>query len=88
MIPFLLGMTTMGFGVATLFFFRFWRQTGDIFFGWFALAFLLFTLNYIVDAYLKLNADSVFAYLLRLLGFAVIIVAIHSKNTGKGAPPK
>ncbi len=88
MIPFILGMTTMGFGLSTLFFFRFWRRTEDIFFGWFTLAFLLFTLNYLVDAFLSLSADSVFAYLLRLLGFAVIIVAIHSKNAGKDAPPR
>ncbi|HLK85323.1 MAG TPA: DUF5985 family protein [Candidatus Binataceae bacterium] len=78
----------MGFALSTLFFLRFWQRTGDIFFGWFTLAFLLFTLNYLIDAFLSLSADSIFAYLLRLLGFAVIVVAIHSKNAGKESPPR
>ena len=34
----LIGAIAMGWLVAGLFFFRFWRQTGDRFFLWFALS--------------------------------------------------
>ena len=65
----------------TLFFVKFWRQTSDVFFLLFALAFAIDTVS---RAALGLTETSnelepVF-YLLRLAMFALIIVAITLKN--------
>lgn len=80
MIAFLGGLNTMGFALAGLYFLRFWRQTRDSLFIWFAAAFWLFAVNHARDAFLSFNPDSVIAYVPRLIGFALIIIAILSKN--------
>ena len=80
MIAFVSGLTTMGFAIAGLFFLRFWTRTRDIFFAFFAVAFWFFALNTGVVAILGINDDRTLAYLLRLLGFGLIIGAIFSKN--------
>jgi uncharacterized protein DUF5985 len=80
MIAFASGLTAMGFAIAGLFFLRFWSRTRDIFFAFFAAAFWLFALNTGVVAILGINDDKTLAYLLRLLGFGLIIAAVFTKN--------
>jgi hypothetical protein len=82
---FLLGATTMGFLVAGLFFLRFWWQTHDRLFAMFALAFWALGLNRLVFA-LLIGADearSLPVYIVRLLAFSLILVAILDKNRSK-----
>jgi len=81
MIPFTHGIATMGFAVAGLFFLRFWRRTNDVFFVLFGLAFWLFAINTTLIILLDFNDFAAIAYLPRLVGFSLIIVAILSKNT-------
>jgi hypothetical protein len=79
---FLAGLITMGFLVASLFFFRSWRRTGDGLFSIFACAFILFALNQALAALLNLGPEEIgWVYLLRVAGFALIIVGIIWKNT-------
>ncbi|SFV06321.1 DUF5985 family protein [Pseudoduganella namucuonensis] len=64
-----------------LFFLRFWRQTRDRFFLYFALAFVLEALQRLLSANFPLsNPDVPMYYLLRLAAYGLIIVAILGKN--------
>jgi hypothetical protein len=82
MTAFFSGMVTMGFLVATLFFLRFWWRTSDRLFAAFAIAFLLFAVNQALITGIETTHDEKsLVYLLRLVGFAVIIYAIVQKNT-------
>lgn len=75
------GLVTMGFLVASLFFARFWRRTGDGLFAAFSAAFLLFALNQALTVLLDLEREELgWIYLLRLAGFLLIILAIVQKN--------
>lgn len=80
--PFLSGAVAMGFVIASLFFFRFWKRIGDGLFLAFALAFLLLGL---AQALLALAAIPVeersTLYLIRLAAFALILAAIGWKNS-------
>lgn len=67
--------------VAGLFFLRFWRKTHDRFFAFFATAFWLMALQRGVVLWLRSNNEEVAAtYLIRLLAFVLILVAIVDKN--------
>jgi peptidoglycan/LPS O-acetylase OafA/YrhL len=83
MIDFLSGAVTMGFVIAAVFFLRFWRRTRDRFFLAFAVAFALLALNQALAAWLG-NADERvgYTYLLRVLGFVIILAGIVDKNLG------
>jgi peptidoglycan/LPS O-acetylase OafA/YrhL len=83
MIDFVAGAITMGFVIATVFFLRFWRRTRDRFFLAFAVAFALLALNQALAAWLG-NADERvgYTYLLRVLGFVIILAGIVDKNLG------
>jgi hypothetical protein len=74
-------MTAMAcFGVAVCFM-RFWRQTTDRLFGFFALAFALFGVNLLLLAAINPAQESRhLIFLFRLAAFLVIIVAIIDKN--------
>lgn len=74
-------MTAMAsFGVAACFA-RFWRQTADRLFGFFALAFTLLGGNTLLLAALNPSHESRhLAYLLRLGAFVVIIIGVIDKN--------
>jgi hypothetical protein len=75
------GMITMGFLIAALFFFRFWWRTHDPLFAAFALAFVLFALNQALITGVETSRDEKsLVYLLRLAGFALIILSIVRKN--------
>jgi hydrogenase/urease accessory protein HupE len=81
MIEFLSGAATMGFLVATGFFARFWRKTGDRLFLAFAVAFVLLALNQMLAQWIGAADERVgYTYLLRVLGFGIILGAIVDKN--------
>jgi hypothetical protein len=64
-----------------LFFLRFWRRTGDRFFIAFAAAFWLLTLERILLGALgPVHEFTPYVYIVRLLAFALIILAILDKN--------
>jgi membrane associated rhomboid family serine protease len=82
MIEFLAGACTLAFAVAAAYFLRFWRKTGDRLFASFALAFLLMALNQLaVAAFEASDERSGYSYVLRVLGFVLILYAIVDKNT-------
>lgn len=85
MSEFLLGATTMGFWVAGLFFLRFWFQTRDRLFVIFALAFWMMGINRFVFLMLIRmdEANNMPLYVVRLLAFGLILVAILDKNRSK-----
>jgi len=81
MIEFLSGAVTMGFLVASGFFMRFWRRTADRLFLAFGVAFLLLALNQALAQWLGAADERLgYTYLLRVLGFVLILAAIIDKN--------
>jgi hypothetical protein len=91
MIEFLAGAVTLGYLVAAGFFLSFWRRTADRLFLAFGIAFVLFALNQFLAAALVVVAEpSSLIYVLRILGFVLIIAAIVDKNllgARRGASP-
>ncbi len=85
MIEFMSGAVTMGFLVAAGFFARFWRQTADRLFLAFAAAFVLLALNQALAQWIGAADERVgYTYLLRVLGFVLILAAIVDKNLRRG----
>jgi len=85
MIDFLSGAVTLGFLVAAGFFFSFWRKTQDRLFLAFAIAFVLFALNQGLAAVLVVVIEPAsLIYVLRVLGFIIILGAIVDKNARPG----
>jgi hypothetical protein len=86
---FLLGAIAMGFGMAALCFLRFWRQTRDRLFAFFALAFLVLCVNRIVLAIVAapqgFRGDHF--YWVRFVAFLIIILAVVDKNRSQKSPP-
>jgi hypothetical protein len=81
MIEFLGGAVTLGYVVAGVFFLRFWRRTGDRLFLAFAVAFALFAVNQgLVHLLYVVSEPWSFVYILRVVGFLVILAAILDKN--------
>jgi Family of unknown function (DUF5985) len=78
------GAIVAGYAVAGLFFLRFWRQTRDRLFLIFALSFWLLGVQRLA---LALTTNGLEAntglYLMRLLAFVLILVAIIDKNSGR-----
>jgi peptidoglycan/LPS O-acetylase OafA/YrhL len=84
MIEFLSGAVAMGFVVAAVFFLRFWRKTSDRLFLAFAAAFALLALNQALAQWIGQADERVgYTYLLRVLGFILILAAIVDKNLGR-----
>jgi len=78
---FLNGATTLAFLACALFFLRFWTQSRDRLFGFFALAFMLLGIN--SAGLVVLAADDerrYYLYLVRLVSFLLILYAIWDKN--------
>ena len=85
MVDFLSGAVTLGFLVAAGFFFSFWRKTTDRLFLAFAAAFVLFALNQALATLLTVVLEpSSLIYVLRVLGFILILGAIVDKNARRG----
>lgn len=81
----LAGSVAAGSLIVGLFFFRFWRQTRDSFFAYFAGAFWLEAASRVALG-LAPHADEsepIF-YLVRLVAYGLIIAAIWKKNRGAG----
>ena len=81
LVEFLSGAVTLGFFVAAMFFLRFWRRTHDRLFLAFAAAFVLLALNQALAAFLGAGDElTPYTYVLRVLGFVLILCAIIDKN--------
>lgn len=82
-VDFVAGATALVCAAITLFFFRFWQRTRDRLFGAFGLAFAVFAANRVA---LSLVADDsearTYIYVLRLVAFLLIALAILDKNRG------
>ena len=66
---------------AGVLFLRFWRESVDRLFLWFAVAFAMFACNYFVLALVPPGDENrFFAYLPRLAGFVLLLVAIADHN--------
>ncbi len=75
------GALTMGYIVVGLFFLKFWKQSRDRLFSLFALAFFILAGQRLALALTTQNSEgNVFLYLVRLLAFLLILVAIIDKN--------
>ena len=84
---FMAGMITMGFIMAGLFFFRFWKQTRDHLFIAFGVAFLLFAVHQGLVTLAGIpREERSWTYLIRLLGFGLLIFAIITKNLTRNKP--
>lgn len=67
--------------VVALIFLRFWRQSSDRLFGFFATAFFLYGINHLVLTFNPRDSEiRPYLYLVRLAAFLVIIVGILDKN--------
>jgi uncharacterized membrane protein HdeD (DUF308 family) len=67
--------------VAALFFLRFWKLTRDRFFLFFAVAFFVEGLNRVAQGIvIDPNEEQPLFYLIRMLSFVLIIIAIVDKN--------
>ncbi len=81
MTQFLYGMNTMGFVVAGMFFWRFWKKSADNFFVPFSVAFFLFALDQFFHAVaLGPSMSNGWSFLFRLVGFGLLIYAVLKKN--------
>ena len=77
----LLGAIAMASLIIGLFFLRFWRRTGDRFFLFFAIAFGLEGINRALLGLMRNPSEAEpFFYLVRLLSFLIILIAIIDKN--------
>ncbi|MCD2516817.1 DUF5985 family protein [Massilia sp. G4R7] len=75
------GAISMASLTIALFFLRFWRNTGDRFFLYFALSFFIEGLHRVYSAVLnEAGEDSPLHYLIRLAAYGMILWAILEKN--------
>jgi predicted membrane protein len=85
---FMAGMVMMGFLVAGLFFLRFWSRTRDRLFAIFGFAFFLMAVN---EAFVDVTSPTnevVFAYVLRIIAYLMLIAGIVAKNLEERRPTK
>jgi len=79
--PFCWGLLTMASLVASMFFLRYWKDSGDRLFAFFAVAFSLLALNWLALAAIAPAFEARhLLYLVRLVAYVVIIVGILDKN--------
>ncbi len=84
MITIFIGAIAMASLVISLFFLRFWKTTRDRFFLFFAASFLLEAINRVLIAISVLkNEESFVYYLIRLIAYSLIIIAIIDKNKAR-----
>jgi hypothetical protein len=78
------GASAMGSFVAGLFFLRYWTRTRDRLFLSFTVAFWLLGIQRMVLVMARAQAvdEPVYAYVIRLVAFVVIILALRDKNRG------
>ncbi|WP_224363703.1 DUF5985 family protein [Hyalangium versicolor] len=70
-----------------LFFLRFWKQSHDRLFAFFALAFGVMAFNWMLLALLQVDDERRhYLYIIRLVSFLIILYAIWDKNrAGRGS---
>ncbi len=84
MTQFLSGMNTMGFLIAGLFFWRFWRKSADSLFIAFSVAFFLFALDQLFHATAAEPSTSYsWSFFFSLAGFGLLIYAVLRKNLNR-----
>lgn len=84
MIEQLSGALTFAYFVAAIHFLRFWWRTADPLFGYFSIAFSLFSLNQLTSSVpIVSNETGGYEYLLSAAGFILILVAIVQRNLRK-----
>lgn len=77
----LLGAIAMGFLISSLFFLRFWREGRDRFFLLFGLSLLVEGANrFALGSLPRPSEGAASFYLVRLLSFLLILIAIIDKN--------
>lgn len=79
MSDFLNGAAFLAFLAVAGYFLRFWTDIGDRFLLWFALAFGLFAANRVLALALP-SENQLPVYVVRLVGFAVIVLAVVDRN--------
>jgi hypothetical protein len=80
-VPFLHGTVAMGCAVVAIFFVRFWRQSRDRLFLWFALAFSVLAMSYTLLGTIAVATEwRVWVFVVRLLAFCLIVYGIVEKN--------
>ena len=81
MVDFLAGALTLAYVIAAVYFLQFWRRTTDRLFLAFAAAFMLLALNQVAVFAVGVGDERYnYAYILRVLGFILILAAIVDKN--------
>ncbi|AKQ69372.1 hypothetical protein A176_006284 [Myxococcus hansupus] len=79
--PMLNGAAAMAWLACALFFLRFWVQSKDRLFGFFALAFTMLGGNAVVAALMDTDDERRhYIYVVRLFAFLLILYAIWDKN--------
>jgi hypothetical protein len=79
--PLLNGAVVMAFLACALFFLRFWKQSRDRLFAFFALAFTMMGLNGAALTLLAVDDERRhFLYMVRLAAYLLILYAIWDKN--------
>ncbi|XGC80416.1 DUF5985 family protein [Bdellovibrio bacteriovorus] len=81
---FIYGGVMMNFLIISLFFFRFWQKTRDKFFLYFSRSFALLAIERCI--FLFINAENeahTWVFLIRLVAFCGIIMAVVEKNRVK-----
>lgn len=81
---FIAGLLTGGYAVCALFFMKFRRESRDRLFGFFAAAFWILAFQ---RAAVVFAPEATVVYVLRLIAFLLIIVAIVDKNRANPQPP-
>ena len=81
LIPFLQTVSATAAAAAGLFFFRFWRVSGDRLFAFFGAAFWVLALSWALLALIN-PADETrpYVYAIRLVAFVLMIVGMIDKN--------
>lgn len=83
------GMMTAGYLVVGLHFLKFHRRSADRLFLLFAIAFLLLAAQRAaLTGLAHLEAAAVYLYVMRLVAFVIIIVAIVDKNRPTASRPR
>ena len=74
----------MAFAASGLFFLKFWRKTGDRLFLPFALSFFTLAIDRLVLNFIDRSSEfAPMIYLIRLVAFALILIAVYYKNNGE-----